>query len=380
MAWYWTCPKPAKTAGYTPTVVRLQGDWTEINAKAAILNAECLEWLGGSRRDRLAYDGTLRSLISIYERHPASPFHAVAHETRKTYSRDLAQLDGTVGARRVGSITGADIRRWHLEWSTPSEEGQPPMTRKAHGLVTMLRIVTSFGVELDNEDAIRLSVILSKMRFKQPQPREACITREQVDAVRAEFRRRGFASAALATAIQYECVLRQKDVIGEWIELDGEVRDGAIIDHGRYWTTGLVWGKHINPKTLLMDKPTSKSRGRMKARHDLSLCPMVVEELTLTPRDRIGPVVVNETTGKPWKRDNFRRMWRSVAKAAGLPKGIWNMDLRAGGITEGLEAGADITMLGKAATHTQIQTTQRYVRDTLSKSRAVAQLRAKNAR
>jgi hypothetical protein len=34
-------------------------------------------------------------------------------------------------------------------------------------------------------------------------------------------------------------------------------------------------------------------------------------------------------------------------------------------------------MLGKAATHTQVQTTQGYVRDTLSKSRKDASLRAR---
>jgi integrase len=105
---------------------------------------------------------------------------------------------------------------------------------------------------------------------------------------------------------------------------------------------------------------------------------MVMEELADYPRERrIGPVIINETTGKPWKRFNYRRMWASVSAAVGVPPGVWNMDLRAGGITEGLEAGADITMLGKAATHTQVQTTQGYVRDTLSKSRKVASLRAR---
>jgi hypothetical protein len=66
---------------------------------------------------------------------------------------------------------------------------------------------------------------------------------------------------------------------------------------------------------------------------------------------------------------------RTVARAAGVPDHVWNMDARAGGISEGDDAGADLNMLRSAAGHTQASTTARYVRGTIGKSRKVAELR-----
>ncbi len=67
--------------------------------------------------------------------------------------------------------------------------------------------------------------------------------------------------------------------------------------------------------------------------------------------------------------------WRSITRATGVPDHVWDMDARAGGISEGDEAGADLDMLRSAAGHTRASTTARYVRGTMGKSRKVAELR-----
>jgi hypothetical protein len=43
-----------------------------------------------------------------------------------------------------------------------------------------------------------------------------------------------------------------------------------------------------------------------------------------------GPVVICEWSDLPWTQYEFRRWWRKVADAAGIPKNVKNMDSFAG--------------------------------------------------
>jgi hypothetical protein len=53
-------------------------------------------------------------------------------------------------------------------------------------------------------------------------------------------------------------------------------------------------------------------------------------------------------------------VWRKVATAAGVPKTVYNMDSRAGAISEATDAGAELEHVRHAATHSDISMTQRY--------------------
>jgi hypothetical protein len=55
-----------------------------------------------------------------------------------------------------------------------------------------------------------------------------------------------------------------------------------------------------------------------------------------------GPIIINDVTGLPWSPNEYRRKWRLVATAAGVPKNVWNMDSRSGAISEAIQAGAPI--------------------------------------
>jgi hypothetical protein len=79
--------------------------------------------------------------------------------------------------------------------------------------------------------------------------------------------------------------------------------------------------------------------------------------------------------GRPYAEHAYSREWREVARAAGVPDKVWNMDARAGGISEADDAGADLDSIRSAAGHSQASTTARYVRGTIGKSRKVAELR-----
>jgi len=60
---------------------------------------------------------------------------------------------------------------------------------------------------------------LSKMRFAMPQPRKERLTSAQANAIRAKAHEMGRPSIALAQAFQFELMLRQKDVIGEYVPI-----------------------------------------------------------------------------------------------------------------------------------------------------------------
>lgn len=142
---------------------------------------------------------------------------------------------------------------------------------------------------------------------------------------------------------------------------------------GKRWVSGLTWND------LVLDGVTRKitSKTGAIAAHDLALCPHVLQVLEHVPAERrLGPVIVDEAAGRPYARDAYAREWRIIARAAGIPDHVFNMDARAGAITEAEEAGADLDMIRAAAAHTQASTTARYSRGAVGKSRTVAQKRA----
>jgi len=165
---------------------------------------------------------------------------------------------------------------------------------------------------------MRADTILGKMRFEAPAARYEKLTREQVSAVRTKAHEMQFHSIALATVLQFELAFRQKDIVGEWEPCAEPV--GGIVHNGRRWVNGLTWSD-IDASMILRKVPTKTKRlGLPAIEHDLKLYPAILEELGRIPPDRrVGPVIISETTGEPYKHRTFTQTWRRVADAAGLP-------------------------------------------------------------
>jgi hypothetical protein len=228
----------------------------------------------------------------------------------------------------------------------------------------------AYGVTLGYDDCFRADVILGKLRFPTPPARRARMTFEQVNAVRQAAHCMGLDSVALATVLQFELSLRQKDVIGEWEP--ASLIGGGIVHRGTRWTNGLQWSD-IN-QVLMLSKTHTKTGAYVE--FDLKLYPAVLQEIELVPREkRIGPMIVSEHTREPYKHRTFTQTWRKVADKAGIPKAVWNMDARAGAISEAYDAGAGETDVMKHAGHKNRQTSARYNRGTLEQTSRVARLR-----
>lgn len=375
---YWVARADLVKAGYRPETVRLSYSLDDpqhrdlISAACMKLQAEMLEWSSGRARTTSRFDGTILGLSRRYQTDEASPFKRLKHSTRHKDTYTLVLIEKAFGTRSLAALKIDDFYRWYAAAKKPKAPGGPERVRRAYGIIKKLRELLAFGIMAELPECKRLYEVLKHARFSQPARRRVAMELAHVEAFIAKALETGRLSLALGTAIQFETAMRQKDVIGEWEPIPEHDAATGIVLNGRRWVNGLTWADIA--ADLVVRKATTKT-GAFAA-HDLTLCPLVVALLERVPADRrIGPLILDETAGRPFAESAYGREWRLVAKAAGVPDHVWNMDARAGAITEAEDAGADLDHIRSAAAHAQTSTTQRYSRGAVGKSRAVANLR-----
>lgn len=373
---YWVADKKLVVAGYPKKTWRLQGDFEDVGDRlmmastCRLLQAEMLEWKAGRKAVGHCFErGTLGFLCEAFEVDADLPFRKLRAATQVFYLRYMKILKEDAGQKRISEINGKAIRRWHEAWA-------PLGVRGSYACVQTLRRVIGYGVECaENKDdpALFVAEVLAKMEFEAPKGRDQRVQHQHVADFRPKAIEAGRGSIALAVSIQFDLGLRQKDVIGEWIRAGDGSREG-IMDGQWRWQWGLLWSQ-IDENWVLR-KPTSKSNGKERAEHDIKLYPETLALLQTVPREkRIGPVIIDEGSRKPYRANHFSRTFRKLATESGWPTGVWNMDSRAGAISEAFEAGAEQADVMKVATHTQASTTQKYNRGKLVQTGRVAELR-----
>lgn len=374
--YYWVCQARLVKRGYRPKTVRLSCDPTDpdhaakIAHRCRVLQAEMLEWASGRPQGQVEFDGTFASLVKLYEQSSDSNYGELRPATQKVYSKNMSLLMQSIGTRCIDAVTGADVRRWYKNLAAPSKEGGPARTNYAYLMVSILKAVVGFGASLGYDSCLKLRAQMSAAKFKQGGARKTRITYIQLVAFCTEARKQGRHSMARGLLLQHELAFRARDVIGEWIE-DFEGTDG-IRSRRKVWGGGLTWA-HIGQDGVLR-KTTTKTGA--PAAHRISEYSELVADLALTPADhRIGPLVISESTGLPYNAPQYRRFFRIIARAAGIPDEIWAMDARAGAVTEMYEAGATTEQAMSLATHTQASTSRRYIRDAVELNSSGAKLR-----
>jgi hypothetical protein len=193
--------------------------------------------------------------------------------------------------------------------------------------MTMLRMIAGFGANvLEEPVCIQLSVILHQIKLPALQARKTQLTAEYVKLICAKAHEENKPSIALAQAIQFECGLRQIEVIGQWVPREEEGADD-IIDHKRNekWIDGLTW-KNFDGSILRYRESWSGKEQTI----DLSKKPLVMSELAKWKGPKTGPLIVQDNSKNrlPWRADEFRRQWRIIARASGVPDEVKNMDSR----------------------------------------------------
>jgi hypothetical protein len=353
---YWRASDKARKRGYLPRTVRLYFDLTtpqsreELEQCCKSLTNEMLVWLGDPTDTRKPiYDGTLATLITCYQTDKKSPYHGLAQNTQRGYDDWCRTLARAIGKRRVDRLTGQDIRDCFLALLEPATPLGAPRVRLAKACVrSMLSILLNYGAELGLAGCLDLAQVLERVTLRVPKdvrrvwrakraPKVA-MTYAQAAAIVTEGVMRGtrrHRSVALGVAAQFEFTLRQIDVIGEWERVDAVgLPQDAVVSRGQVWRPGLTFEAIAGGR---LDLTTSKND--TPAAFDVTAYPLFQKALAAVPMtDRNGPLVTDET-GLPMRRRYYQDLYRDVADAAGVPRAVWNMFARHGGITEAHDSG-----------------------------------------
>ena len=109
------------------------------------------------------------------------------------------------------------------------------------------------------------------------------MTIEHVEVIRKTAHDEGWPSIALATVLQFELALRQKDVIGEWEPAPD--MEGGIVHRDTRWVN--VWSD-IDANMVHPRKVHTKTRIE-KVEHDLRLHPLALEEVARVRAEKRVP-------------------------------------------------------------------------------------------
>lgn len=374
----WVADEADVRSGYKPKTVSLRhlADQPDmLVARCNALQADMLLWRTGYRHDPLAFDGTARTLLSIYEIHERSPYQKLKPGSRKPYNHYLAKLKGMIGPVRLNDISGVEIMEWYDVWS----ENGAHLAAAATALA-VLEAAVSFGVMMRKPECSELSAVIKETRKKLPKPRRraARMTADQVVAARRAAHADGRPSCALAYALAFETTLRLWDVIGQWVPMDWiEISDVVDSDRNRKWI-GVRW-EHIDANMRINYTPSkTETRSGASISYPLTQAPMVIEELAHWPAEkRNGPIIVSEATGLPYRELPFQKRWQKDRKAANIPANIWARDLRASGISEGRASNASTDDAAKVAGHSSTRTTDIYDRAVIEATDRFAEARVR---
>jgi hypothetical protein len=259
-----------------------------------------------------------------YRNDERSSIHRLRHKTREHYDGLLRRIVTKHGSVRLSSLNEETIQALYEDWS---EDGAK--IAAGYSFITMLRTVVNFGATtLLDSDCERVSAALRRMKFENSKPRTAQLSEAQAIAIRAKANELGWHSVALAQAIQFDCRLGQRDVIGEWVPIS-EPGSSDIIAENHKWLRGLRWSEI--DENLVLRHVTSRQQEEFT--FDLHGAPMVMEELKRpSSRPRSGPVIVCESSNLPWTTITFRRRWRLIARAVGVPDEVQNRDTGGGSV------------------------------------------------
>jgi hypothetical protein len=352
---FWRATKAAVKAGYPVKSVNLAGladNERLLRDRCIKLQREMLEWLSDGERRTVRFDGTFLTLLDVYHTDPKSTYFKLKHSSRGPYNVYIRMMRAEIGKCRLDRTDGVDVQDWFDAWAEPDKPGGKRQLAKAHMAIAVLKAALTFGIMRRLPGCAEFRVILDAMKRKLPgvPSRKFVLNADQVTAARNAARELHHPRAALAYAIQFEGAVRQWDVKGQWMPL-ADRQPSAVIYKGKKWF-GPTWA-NVDENLILRWTPTkTENTTAPEIVVDLRACPMVMEELEfLSPEARKGPLIVDLETGRPYSEDRFNEIWRDAAKAAGIPRKVWNRDLRKSGSNEARQAGAPIDDLKKLMGH-----------------------------
>lgn len=376
---YWIAGQVARdTIGFPDKSIPLPIDASDEEIASLCLEhtARLRAWIDEQKKlnpdnPALRYDGTVYSACQVYQKHPLSRFHKVKRNTRGSYVDSLKVIESTVGKRLIRNLTILDVEHWYDNWRKPVAPHGTERIDRAHDAVSMFKTVLRFNAALRRPECKLLVEELKLIKFEKGGARQSEMTFAHASAFIRTALELGRTNVipmqralgmAICTAGQFDLLVRQKDMLGEWgvdADLTPRSRPLAIAYGDKVWTGYFTWE---NIPGWRWRMKTSKSKYRSPADFDLQKHSLLFPLLEMVPHDeRTGPIVKDEKN-RPMIERSHREWWRDIARIAGIPDSVWNMDNRAGGATEADESGAPLDAIQGAMTHDKPGTTLRYIR------------------
>lgn len=372
-------------------------DWASLSRACDVLQDEMLKYgtqgFGVVDCSKI-FNDTIESLVKIYLTHKNSPYKKLRHHVQVTYSRRMAYIVRDFGQKKISTLTLDDFTEMHDFWLAPTERSNGKRrVSHAHEQMVFVRQAFRLGKGLKLAGCRDAKDILDEMEFPNGKRRKTIVNDEQVRLIRSGAHARGKPSIALVQTLQDCLIVRQKDVLGEYIPLsDPGMSD---VHSGREkWVIGFRW-EELDEHMVLRHRISKSIRGRDAVADldegevkewSLPLYPPIMDELALISgvpvasltRDKLpasGPMVVAEHNGKPWRQKVFATNWRKIARAVGIPDNVQSRDTRAGGATDAERKGADIEKVRQALGHSKPETTRIYERAQTEATAEIAILR-----
>ncbi len=352
----WRASKAAVKQGYplkSVNLTNLAEDPVQLRKRCERLQAEMRSWMQG-RKSNIdpQFDGTFRSLFDLYQTDPESKYQRLKRSSRDPYDVYLRMMRAEIGERLIDACDGRDAERWFKAWSAPEKGSTRRQLAKAVMAIAVMKAALRFGVKARKPGCAAFREALFAMDVERPASRKFALDADVIAKARAAAHELGHPGAALCYAIQFEGAVRQWDVRGQWLPISDPQPSAIISRTGRQKWIGPTWA-NIDQHQVLRFTPTkTEETTDLPVAIDLTVCPMVMEELIrIAPEARSGPLITDPKTGLPYRKDDFLEVWREVRKKIGLPKTIWNRDLRKSGSTEARAAGAPLDDLRKVMGH-----------------------------
>lgn len=374
-----------------------------INTLCQRYTAQLLAWIDNpeavpeDQEPEILYDGTMAALCRIFRGHKNSRYRKVKHTTRRFYDAYLDLIIATVGMRVVRNVDIFVCESWYEAWRAPAQEDGEERVDRAHDAISMVRTVVNFCAKIKKlpggrpftgrKDCQELALDLEGVKFEKGGAREQEMTRQYAEAFIAKAMEMGAKglipmerarSMAIGVAAQFDLILRQKDIIGEWVakHLAPKLPKGVtVLPLGpEIWWGYFTWESIAGWRWRMK---TSKSKYRSASDFNLASFSLLMPLLELVPHAERSGAIVKGEKGLPVRETTYRETFRRIARAAGIPDDVWLMDSRAGGATEAHMANAPLPAISGALTHTETKTTVRYLRrgatadiETVAKARA----------
>lgn len=327
--------------------------------------------------------GTWAAIIERYENDELSPFQRLQPSTQQNYSDYHRAIERRIGARPIAATTGEDLLRWHANFRKSAQKRGHAGWVQAKHCMGAIRRLAKYAVLTGHMEAASIETLFRSLQFRGGEARTVYPTWAQIEAFVREADAVGRGSIGTTILMMYELARRRSEIIGQYVKLRrGEPATG-IVWNGKRWHPGILWSDIDSDWALHFRE--NKNRDKPARQFPLPKYPALYERLAGRPASaRIGPLIISETSGRPYSVEQFRKEFDKIAAAAGWPDEIWSMDCRAGGATEIAEAVSEMgisdevvleRLIESHTGHTTKNMTKRYARQTAQAIETVARLR-----